>query len=345
MKREMTFVAAALLALAPSLAQAETSLRYGDHGANRGTRAASAMWFMDEVEKRTAIKVEQHWGGALVSAKTMRDGLENGVVSIGTLIGSYYPKDFVGWRVGDLPIEVPHELAGAMTMHELLSTNPALISEFERQGLKYLASYSVGPVQMICNTDPITEVEQFDGLKVRFAGAYGDILSKFGAIPVALPVTKSYEALDAGLADCSQAYGYLVMAFKLYEVGKQFVVFDAGTLQSNAIVMNLDAFEALSTEEQNALEQIGTEMTESNARAIRKANQGVVQKLPEGVDGHVVQVSHLSDAAKQKLRDASADAVDKWLAETKNANFDGAALLEAYKALLNKNIEKYADED
>lgn len=337
-----TIVAATLMAGVSTVAAAETVMRYADHGSNRGARAASTSWFLDQIEERTDIKIDAHWGGALLGAKTMLDGLENEVATFGTLIGSYYPKDFVAWRVGDLPLEVPNEVAGAMTVHELLSSNPIMVQEFERKGLKYLAGYTVGPVQMICNTDAITEAGQFDGLKVRYAGAYGDILAKFGATPVALSLSKSYEALDTGLIDCSQAYGYLVPALKLNEVARTFVVFDAGTLQSNALVMNLDAFEALPEETQATLLEIGREMTENNAITIRNANQKTITSMAEN-DDDGVEVSYLSDQAKQDLRDASMGSVDKWLEEASKAGIDGQAVLDAYTTLLAENLKKYGD--
>ncbi|SEP93036.1 C4-dicarboxylate TRAP transporter substrate-binding protein [Thalassovita taeanensis] len=339
-------VAAAVSAAAfvtPAIAQ--TAMLYADHGPNRGTRAASTQWFLSEVEARTEgrIVVDQQWAGALLGAKAMLEGIGSDVASLGTLMGSLYPGEFTGWRVGDLPIVNPNEIAGAMAMHEMMVNNESLIAEFDRQNLKYLGSYSVGPAQMICNSGPITTLEDFDGLKVRYAGEYGNILSQFGAIPVSLSVSKAYQALDTGLIDCSQAYGYLILAYKLYEVTNQYVIFDEGTLQTNAMVMNKDAFEALDAADQKILIDVGTEMTKNNAMDTRKANKAAITKLQEGVDGHSVNVSYLSDEAKVKLHAASKASVDAWIEEANANGYDGQALLDEFQMRLAKNLEIYKD--
>lgn len=345
-KLNSKLIAAALLSITTfaTPALSETVLRYADHGANRGARAGNAEWFMNEIGKRTNgnVKVELHWAGALLGAKAMLEGLNSNVASIGTLIGSYFPKEFTAYRVGNLAIENPDEVAGAISMHELATTNKDLIAEFDRQEIKYLASYTVGPIQMICNGDPITKLEDFKGKKIRYAGDYGKILADYGAIPVALSVTKAYQALDTGLIDCSQTYGYLTTAFKLYEVANQYVIFNAGTLQSNGIFMNKEAFEALAPADQKIIEEIGAEMTERNARAIRDANHAAINKLEAGIDGHKVNVSYLSDDARKSLDDASGKYVAEWIAEAKKRGFDGASVLAEFQALIAKNLKIYA---
>ncbi|MCI5094951.1 MAG: TRAP transporter substrate-binding protein DctP [Rhodobacteraceae bacterium] len=183
---------------------------------------------------------------------------------------------------------------------------------------------------------------QLDGLKIRYASSYGDILATFGATPVALSLTKSYEALDSGLIDCTQAYGYLVKPMKLNEVANNFVIFDAGTLQSFGLVMNLDAFEALSEDTQAELLKLGRELTEYNASAVRKSNQGAIAGFAATEDDGV-KVSYLTSTAKTDLQEASNEQIDKWLKEAEQAGIDGQSLLDAYKTLLAENLKKYGE--
>ena len=68
-----------VLALAGAAqASAEIVLRYAEAGPNRGTRADAVQFFADEVERLSGgdIKIDIHWGGALLKWS----GVMNGVV-------------------------------------------------------------------------------------------------------------------------------------------------------------------------------------------------------------------------------------------------------------------------
>lgn len=325
-------------AAAPALGQ--TVLRYADYGPNRGTRAAEVEKFLQDVETRTEgrVRLEPHWGGALLGATKMLDGLSTGVTAFGVITAAYFPTQLYGYRVGDLPLRNSHEVAGALALYELASTNEQLKAEFDRANVVYIANFSVGPVQLICKGEPVETLDDLKGRKVRYVADYGKIFAEFGAVPVALPFPEAYQGLDTGLIDCSQTYGYTTRSYRLHEVGDHFLVLDWGTIQGNAIFMNKGAFEALSEEDRQHLLDAGRAMTESNARAIRAENQAVIRQLPDGIDGHKVTVSRLSEADLARLDEVgSSDAFAKaWIEESRKYDLDGAAILAEYKALLDK---------
>lgn len=322
----------------PAGAYAETIIRYADYSPNRGTRAEQVEWFLNEIEKQSEgrIKIDAQWGGALLPAKGMFDGIKAGVAGMGTVTAAYSPKELTAYRVGDIPILNPNEVAEAMALYDLATTDDDMKKEFDRAGVVYVANYTVGPNQMICKGDPITTLEGFKGKKVRYVGEYGKILGEFGAIPVVLALPEAYKALDSGLIDCSQTYGYVTLAYKLHEVANQFVVFDAGTIASNGIFMNKDQFEALEPADQKMILELGRQMTERNARAIRVGNQAAIKKMAEGIDGHVVNVTYLSNEERAKLSKASDKYIQNWIDEADKLGYDGAKLAQEYEALVNK---------
>lgn len=331
----------AMIATTAAPALGQTVLRYADYGPNRGTRAAEVEKFLQDVEARTEgrVRLEPHWGGALLGATKMLDGLSSGVTSLGVVTAAYFPTQLFGYRVGDLPIRNSHEVAGALALYDLASTNEQLKAEFDRANVVFVANFSVGPVQLICKGAPVRTLDDLKGRKVRYVADYGKIFAEFGAVPVALPFSEAYQGLDTGLIDCSQTYGYTTRSYRLHEVGDHFLVLDWGTIQSNAIFMNKDAFEGLSAEDQRHLLAAGRALTESNARAIREENQAVIRQLPEGIDGHKVSVSWLSDADRARLDEVgSSDAFAKaWIEESGKYGLDGAAILTEYQALLEKH--------
>lgn len=329
---------------APAMAQ--TVLRYADYGANRGARAETVTQFLAAIEEKSEgrIKIEQHWAQSLLTAPKMLEGVRNGVASIVTVSASYMPPEqLYGWRVGDLPVRNPDEVAGAMALYEVSTTNQQIKDEFDRLGVVLLLNYSVGPIQMVCKGEPIRTVADFEGRKVRAATDYGQIYSKFGAIPVSLPLPKAYQALDSGLIDCSQAYGYVVESYKLHEVSDSYTMLNGGTIQANGIFMNKRDFDALDPRDQEMIIALGREYTQLGATAIRERNVTAAKLFAEGVDGKKLTVVTLPTDELEKLEAESAPFIEAYIEDGKKLGMDGAEIVEAYKALIAENLEKYAD--
>ncbi|MGR3425123.1 MAG: C4-dicarboxylate TRAP transporter substrate-binding protein [Sagittula sp.] len=344
MKTRLTLAALAL-AIAPVAAGAQTVLRYADYGGNRGIRAEFVTKFLDEVEARSEgrIKIERHWAQALLPAKEILDGIKNGVTSLGTVTAGYTPEDMFVYRVGDLPISNPNEIAGSLALYELATTHEAMQQEFDEQGVVYLLNYSVGPIQMVCSGEPMEHVEDFAGRKVRATADYGEIYGKFGAIHVPLSLPQAYQALDTGLIDCSQAYGYVIESYKLHEVADSLTVIDGATIQSNAMFMSRRDFDAMDPKDQEMIIALGKQYTEDLAKAMRARNQEVIAQLGgEGFDGKVLKVATFTDEDRAKLDEAGQSFIDDYIAEGEKRGLDARALVEDYKALLAKYLAEVA---
>lgn len=340
-----TLITAAAIAATTLPSVAQTVLRFADYGPNRGIRAEYAIQFLEEIETRSEgrIKIEQHWAQALLPATDIFNGVKNGVASLGTVTASYSLEELFGYRVGDLPVTNPHEVAGNMALYELATTHPVLKEEFEREGVVYLLNYAVGPIQLICKGDPIRSVDDFRGKRIRATADYGAIYGSLGAVHAAIPLPEAYQGLDSGLIDCSQAYGYVVESYRLYEVADSFTKIDGGTIQSNAIFMNRREFDALEPQDQEMLVALGKEYTEIIGKAMRQRNQEVTTSLEEGIDGNKLEVVQLGDEDRAKLEEAGEPFIEAYVEEGEKRGVDAAALVDDFTALITKYREIYAD--
>ncbi|MGV0819106.1 C4-dicarboxylate TRAP transporter substrate-binding protein [Martelella sp. AMO21009] len=319
---------------------AQTVLRFADYGPNRGTRAETVEWLFSEIEARTEgrVMIDQHWGGALLGASNGFDGLQSGVADIVTITAVYAPKDLFAYRVGDLPITGENEVAQTMALYDLATTNEAMKAQFDKAGVVYLANYTVGPIQMVCNGADVQSFDDLVGKKVRYTAEYGKIFADMGVTTISLPTPEIYQALSTGLVDCAQTYAYTTLSYKLIEVADQFLVFDLGTLGSNGIFMNKRSFERLSPEDQEIVLQAGKEMTERNATAIRAANQEAIAAFPDGIDGRTLTVVEISDEDRARIEAASAPYVQAWVDESADFGFDGKAVVEEYETLIKSHM-------
>lgn len=335
-----TCAAAILLATSLSGGALAETIRFTDQGPNRGERAEQMVKMFDAIADRTEgrVKIEPFWGGALMKAADALEGLQSGVVGMATLTGAYAAKELHGYLVGNLPIRVDDEVAGAKAMYELATANPEMLAEFEKAGVVFIANYAVGPVGFICAGDPITKLADFAQKKVRINGEYGTLMETTAkAAPVNLPLSEAYQALDTGVTDCSQSFGYVAKAYKLYEPGNQYILPGSGTLQANGIFMSSSAFQRLSEADRKVVMEEGYKMTIAMAEAIRAANKSALDEMADGSLGKKVEVHTFSEADSAALAEGVKPIVDDWIA----AGGPGSAeILEAYTGL----IEKYSNE-
>lgn len=325
--------------IAPAAAQ--TTLRYADYSPNRGIRAEMVEDFLTQIETESdgRIKIERYWAQSLLSGTKILEGVRNGVASIGTVTADYTPNDLFAYRVGDLPVRNPHEVAGALALYDLATTNPVLQAEFDRLGVVYIANYSVGPIQMVCNKAELASADDFAGKKVRAVGNWSQIYAALGAIPAQVPLSEAYQALASGMIDCSQAYGYTTESYKLYEVATSFTVIDGGTIQANGMVFNKREFQALDPRDQEMIRRLGRELTEEVAAATRARNQDVIARLATGIDGHVLAVHRFDEADLARIDEVSQPFFDAFVKDAAARSIDGAALLAGYRAALAAHLE------
>ncbi|MEN2977784.1 TRAP transporter substrate-binding protein DctP (plasmid) [Tistrella bauzanensis] len=338
-----TAIAVTTVAMAASItvASAQTTLRYTDYSPNRGIRAEIVEDFLKRIETGSdgRIKIERYWAQSLLPGTKTLEGLRNGVASFGTITADYTPNDLFAYRVGDLPVDNPHEVAGALALYDLATTNPVLQAEFDRLGVVYVANYSLGPIQMMCNNVDIVSADDFAGKKVRAVGNWSQIYAALGAVPAMVPLSEAYQALGSGMIDCSQAYGYIAEAYKLYEVGTSFTVIDGGTIQANGMFFGKRDFQRLTPGDQEMILRLGRELTGEIAAATRARNQDVIARMETGIDGHVITVHRFNDADRARIDQASQPFLDAFVKDAAARGIDGAALLADYRARLAAHLE------
>ncbi len=332
--------AATLMATATVLgtaAIAETVLIHGEAGPNRGARAAAIQWFADEVADRSGgdMRIDVQWGGALFKANAALQSIHDGVADMGTIISVYYPQEFASYGIADLPLDNPDAWVGMRATDELFRTNPSISAVLDDKNLVYIGTFTTSQVNIGCKDVEIRTIDDIDGLKVRGVGAYGKVFGDVGANMVRMSIYDAYQGLDSGLLDCSQGYSYAVAALKQDEVMTSYTLLNWGQVGGVGTFMNKDAFDALSTEQQQLLLDTGSDMVDYFGQTLIAANA----KAIESMTAAGVEVIELPAEERAKLIERGAAYVDEWV-ETANATgLDGAALLDEYRTLLTKYTE------
>ncbi|MEP1214168.1 MAG: C4-dicarboxylate TRAP transporter substrate-binding protein [Marinobacter sp.] len=320
-------------------AGAETTFRFAEATPNRGARADALQYFADQLESQSGgdMKLDIHWGGALLKYSAILGGVSSGTADMGSVLAAYEPQKMRALSVGDIPVPQSDSWVGMRAMYELMTTNEQLQQEFEKNEVVYVTNYTTSPMQFECAGDVrIEKLEDFAGKKVRASSIYAKILDEVGANMVNFIYSEVYQALDTGLVDCSGGYLYAMQAFKTPEVTTSVALMNWGQIAGFAMVMNKWTWDDLTREQQELLREVGSEMVDFYAERVIADNQEVIEKLPTGELGNEVEVIEWSDENRAELFDESDKYVKAWIEDMNEAGLDGQAIWDEYQSLLNK---------
>ncbi len=329
-------LAAGLAAVSLAMpASAEMKLNFTDQSPNRGARAETTNWFADELAKRTngEITMEIHWGGALLKAKAATKGIGDGAADIGFIIGVYNPGLHPAFLLADLPTQYSDPWASTRAFYELNTTNDVLKAEWDALNLHFVANITTGPIQLVCKDKAIQSVADLSGVKMRGISVYGKVAKDLGAIPVKMTAYDTYQGLDTGLIDCTMFYSYAIPAFKLNEVATDVTMLDWGALMGLAIVMNKDAYDAMSPENQAIIDELGSEMVDVYAQKIGEANAKAVADMEAAGK---ISFNDFPAEQKTELLAASKAYLDDWKGKAKESGIDADAVAADYMGMLEK---------
>lgn len=323
------------LAALSSLAHAEVNLRYTEPSVNRGERATALNWFADEVAKRSKndVKIKFFWGGTLADANNSLKSIGDGAAEIGSIVGTYSPKEMLPYTVGDLPIGSPDIWVGLRAMHELASTNADIQKAFSDANVVYIGAMTTTPVQVICKNKVLQKIEDFKGIKIRATGFYGQVMEDLGATVLRFSGVEAGRAMDAGTINCNMNYLYGMRTLRDYETAQEISKLDWGQFLAWAIVINKNVWNKMSPADQTALKESGNAFVDKVAEAMHDANENAVKAMVAGIDGKSARVHVFPAAERAKLITAGKKYEDEWKKKTAAAGYNPDKLIADFIAL------------
>lgn len=331
------------MTLAASAAEAKTVLRFADFGTSRGLRAEQQQWFADQLKERTEgrVEIEFHHSGSLLPAREIVPGISSGVADMGAAAAVYNPRELNPFLVGDVPIRVDDVWTASRAMLELVGEEDGPIAKaFNDLNLEVIAILPVGPTQLVCNNANIQTAEDLRGKRILTFGALTAPFTKVGALSAAMTMTEAFQGLSSRLLDCTITYSYSVPAYRFHEVTDQYVKVNFISPVAMGVGINKTSLARLSDEDQATLRDLGVKLTDRIVEALANADAEVTQQMKAGIDGRILEVVNFTEEDSNKLWEAGAPDIEKWVAESAQMGFDGAALRDQYLAL----VDKYAAE-
>lgn len=210
------------------------------------------VWLSERVAENSGgdLTVRIYPGGELgTSPAEQFNRAVDGVADLSFIVQGYTANAFPGSLVMELPGVLEDASAGPAAFERAA---PLIEDEYRR--VHVLGLWNISPSVLFMRDTPVTSLEDLAGLKIRVASrGAADLVEAWGATPVFMPVTEMYTALQTGVVDGTLGDAGGVLAFRLNEVTRFMTRGFDSTVTIFGVVMNRDAWNGLSAEDQAAL--------------------------------------------------------------------------------------------
>ncbi len=289
--------------------------------------------WVKEVEKRTngKVKIKTFPGGTLLEAKGMFDGVVKGVADIGCLATAYQPGRFKLFQAMDLPVGFPNAAVASAVMWDLYKKyQPESFKD-----VKVITLFTCATAQIL-SKEPVRNLEDLKGLKLRAAGTGVKIMNALGAAAVGMPQSEVPEALQKGVVHGNVTSMDVLKDMKYAEYCPYVTVADLWVVPF-AVVMNKRKWESLPKDVQKVIEDLSADQAIWTGKYVDKHAQDAKAWSQKE---YKVEFIELTADQKAKWFGMLKSLVNDYIANLDKAGLPGKAFLDD----LNKLKDKYSKE-
>ena len=284
-----------------------------------------------EAESNGRIKVEiyplMQLGG---KAQSQYDLIRDGVIDGGWVIPGYQPGRFPEAEALELPFMVTKSAEEA-SIAAWTYTQQHLMDDFSDVHL--FAAHMHGPGIVHKKDDPITEISDFAGLKLRGPSRPATLLlEKLGATPVGMPVPAFPEALARGVVDGGVITWEMSPSLKLDELTDSHTDVAGDKSLYNLFfiwAMNKDSYARLPDDLKAVIDANSGLM--ASAWAGRAHDTGDAWGREEMAKAGNV-IGEISEDVTKEIMALGEEVTAEWIADANEKGLDGAKLVEDARA-------------
>ncbi len=333
------FAGAVALSLTASTAMAqEVTLRFQHF---LGPKGAMHQYFMqpwaDKIfeESGGRLKIEIYPAMQLGGGPpALYDQIRDGVIDGGWALPAYTPGRFPEAEVFELPF------MGSMSGGDTSRATWDFVGKYMQErfsDVHLIATHVHGPGVIHVKGDPIVNVSDFDGLKLRGPSRQANkLLETVGAIPVGMPLPTFPEALSKGVVDGGVIPWQVVPGFKIHELADSHTEISGDRALYNTFfiwAMNKDSYAALPDDLKAIVDANSGSDIAYMAGAAMDSGDDDGLAVVQGTDNTVVT---MADSEVAKLRAIGEELTAAWAVEMTEKGLDGAGMVADAQALVIK---------
>jgi len=313
----------------------KVELRLSSIEAPTGAAGRSLDWWASEVGKRTdgRVTVKVFHAAALVPAADVLQALKTKRIDIGYVGGPFYPKELGLWQIASVPFVTSDAVGAANAFAKLYESNEPFEKQFSAQSIRPLMFLPIAP-GLIASKSELTRTDQLKNKRLRAVGFLGQAAKSIGATPVALPTNEVYDNLERGTIEgVFGAQLDSIVPLGWGEAAPHLVDAQLGIYTSNAIAINSDVYDDLSSEDQKVIDTVSTEWQAEYLGLLATSEKASCDKL-KAAGG---EVTELAESEVDAMKSAVGDSLESsWSAASGASDDEATTFLDAYKKLLGE---------
>ncbi|QDL91161.1 TRAP transporter substrate-binding protein [Paroceanicella profunda] len=282
-----------------------------------------AMKFAEAVKEVTNgdVVITVHSGGALgIKGPEGMAAVRDGLVPIADILMSQQVGEAPVLGVETLPYLAP-TMADLALLHKFYRPKVEEVAESMNQKLLYMVPW---PGQAVYSKNPINTIADLDGLQLRVVDANGhDFFTRLGAAPLQMPWGEVVPSLAAGTISGVTTSSSSGVDGAFWEFLDNMSTFN-WQASSNIVTVNLDAWNELSAEDQDAIEAVAEKLEgdfwlaskaedEKKIAVLKEHGMTVTAPSPELKAALMERAKPMWDAFKERVPEA-APYIDAYLA-------------------------------
>ncbi|MBJ3776452.1 TRAP transporter substrate-binding protein [Acuticoccus mangrovi] len=253
------------------------------------------------------------------------DLIRDGAADIGYGVHGYTPNRFALTTIAELPFLSDSSETLSVAYQKVYDKYLAKANEHE--GVKLLAVWTHGPGEIYTVKDPVKDVADLSGKKMRVGGGLANMVAdKLGIVPVSAPSPQVYEILSNGVADGILFPPESVPFFKIDTVLKYGTEVPGGLYNTSFfMIMNEDTWNGLSDEDKKAIDGVsGVALAERAGKAWDAADAAGRKTMAEAG----MTVTAADEAMVEELHGALAGIEAVFIDAAAAKGVDGVAALK-----------------
>ncbi|MBO27896.1 MAG: C4-dicarboxylate ABC transporter substrate-binding protein [Rhodobacteraceae bacterium] len=315
------------------------------------TEAAATEWnvsvwgkrraFTEHIEKIAELVSEKTDGeftmnvsyGGLSKNRENLDGISIGAFEMAQFCAGYHPDKNKAITVLELPFLGVSNLDEEVAVSRAVYAHPAVAKEMEQWNAKMLMTSPMPQYNLVGTGEPRDTLAKMEGMRVRATGGLGEAFEKVGAVPTSVTSSEAYNAMESGVVDTVAFAQHAHLSFGTINKADWWTAnLNPGTVNC-PVVVNIDAYNALSDEEREALDSSVDEALDHYL-----ANYGeLLKKWDSILEEKGVQKVEFSEEEIAAFREKAADpAREAWIKDMEAQGIPGQELYDLVQETLEK---------
>ena len=276
--------------------------------------------FTEHVEKLAELVSEKTDGeftinvsyGGLSKPRENLDGISIGAFEMAQFCAGYHRDKNRAITVLELPFLGVSNLDEEVAVSHAVYGHPAVQEEMAQWNARLLMTSPMPQYNLVGTGDPRNTLASMEGMRVRATGGLGQAFEAVGGVPTSVPAPEAYQAMESGVVDTVAFAQHAHLSFGTINQADWWTAnLNPGTVNC-PVVVNIDAYNALSDEHKAALDESVDEAIEhylANYAALLERWDSVL------AEKGVAKVE-ISDDVLAEFRAKAADPIrEKWIAD------------------------------